>query len=77
MHADAENMSKIPLDMDGDAGGDDSEVDEEVFALEGAESPRITIRQKNSSTRAPLVVRRSACRRRCGGATPQLPIGTV
>ena len=39
-------MSKIPLDMDGDAGGDDSEVDEEVFALEGAESPRITIRQK-------------------------------
>lgn len=76
MHADAENMSKIPLDMDGDAGGDDSEVDEEVFALEGAESPRITLRQ-NPRTRAPLVVRRSACRRRCGGATPQLPSGTV
>jgi hypothetical protein len=72
VHADAENMSKIPLDMDGDAGGDNSEVDEEVFALEGAERPRITIRQKT-----PLVVRRSACRRCCGGATPQLPSGTA
>jgi hypothetical protein len=53
--ADAENLSKIPLDMDDDAGGGDSDADEEVFALEGAD--------RLPQNAAPLQCARSLSRR--------------